>query len=193
LFFVLVIAVTFLVVVNFLSLPRTAGGGIRDAWAVDTRLTSAQVLTQVGEAVGGKRPPSTIRWRDLFSSADCYLRFVGPAAIEWSVKKAGLSGYLYLNSTDVKRGAWEFAPCQRLELTEVTLADAQGEFYGKGNLNGTNAFGQNWRTNVLVVQLGDLLLARQAKQPKTVYALKVADQKGDKVHVRYLEIKLPSQ
>ena len=113
--------------------------------------------------------------------------------MEWSVKKAGLSGYLYLNSTDVKRGAWEFAPCQRLELTEVTLADAQGEFYGKGNLNGTNAFGQNWRTNVLVVQLGDLLLARQAKQPKTVYALKVADQKGDKVHVRYLEIKLPSQ
>jgi len=193
LFFVLVIGVTSLAVINFLSPSRTAGGGIRDAWAVDTRLTSGQVIRQVGEAVGGQRPPSTIRWRDPFSTADCYLRFISPAAMEWSLKKPNLSGYVYFNSTDAKRGAWEFAPCARRDLGEVTLADAQGEFYGKGHPEGTTAFGQNWRTNTIVVQLGDLFLARQANESKTVYALKVADQKGDKVHVRYLEIKLPSQ
>jgi len=100
------------------------------------------------------------------------------------------AGYLYFNSTDLKLGPWEFAPCSRRQLSDVLPKDGRCEFYGKEHPKGTNVFGADWGENAILVYQGQLLLARQAKAPGIVYALKLKSQEGQQVHVDYVKLNL---
>ena len=111
--------------------------------------------------------------------------------MEWSLANGGeTAGYLYFNSTDPMLGPWEFAPCSRKQLSEVLPKDGRCEFYGKDHPNGTNVFGTDWDPNALLVYKGQLLLARQAKAPGIVYALKLKSQEGQQVQVDYVKLNL---
>jgi hypothetical protein len=168
---------------RFTPSPHLSAGTVREASAIDSK-------PRIQDVLGGKRPVETVRIRELLSTDDIYLR-LGSSALEWSIadpeKK---SGYIYFNSTDVKRGAWEFALCPRGQLNQVLPEDTRREFYGKDHHNGTNAFGEQWRKNSILVYCGELLFARQVKEPKTVYALKLKKQEGSRIQVEYLEMNL---
>jgi len=186
----LLVAVTFVLVaalcwMRFASSPQALVGTVHHVSAIDSKPTIRDVLA-------GRRHIAKVRLRELLSTDDSSLR-LGSARIEWSVGVPGESGYLYFDATDLKRGAWEFAPCASTQLSQVHEDNARCDFYGHGHPKGTNAFGENWRNRTIIVHKGGLLLLRQANLPQIVYAMKLKNQDGNKLKVDYLEMHLPTQ
>ena len=182
----LLLAMVLLLVAVFARKRLTSAqfaGRVHHASAIDSKPRLKDVLS-------GRRPIKTVRLGELFSRDDSYLRF-GSVAMEWS--DGGDAGYLYFSATDTKRGEWEFAPCTRQNLIEVRPEDGLCEFYGRAHPKGTNIFGEGWGENAILVNQGQLLLAREANEPGIVYALKIKNRGRQSVQVECLEMSLPSR
>lgn len=72
---------------------------------------------------------------------------------------------------------WEFAPCQRKDLHSVMPEDARCEFFGAGT-NGSAKFGRDWHVHTLIINDGQILLARLSTATQTVYAIEAVEQEA---------------
>ena len=116
---------------------------------------------------------------------------IGPSQLEWSLMSTELkSGWLYFARPGANTLIWEFAPCGRVKLAEVTRADlGQAHFVRAHDTNQIkSAFdADSWvETNArltaggltIPVREGQIVLARLMSAPHTIYALKFKNQVG---------------
>ena len=150
-------------------------GRIYESRAVDD---PKKLIGTVGEILHGKESLKSTPWREVLSSDNNYLD-VGPAKMEWSA-----GGYLYFN---MGVGPWEFAPTSKRDLKKLSKEDLQCEFFGEKDANGPKVFRGQWFTSGIQVSTGQIVLARLAKKPRIVYALKIRRQDSDAVRVSVLE------
>lgn len=150
---------------------------IHDARAMDSPQRLRDVFT-------GRQPLRTARWREIVAGGDPYLD-IDSSKLEWSCRTTD-SGYLYFN--EPLTNTWEFAQCKRRELSEVTQEDVSCDFYGARHPMGSTVFGENWRTNALVVYDGEFVLARLVKNPTVVYELKLRLLDLRNLRIQYREI-----
>lgn len=179
----LAIAVVLICVISWRLFHKTTHvrpGQIQTAKATD----APQKLNDV---MRGGVSVKDAKWREILAGEDSELT-IGPAKLEWS-----LGGYLYFYDSHQPSlpPVWEFAPCARKELSEVTSEDLRCDYYGAGNLNGTNVFGKRWGKRAITVKAGEIVLARLVKSPGMIYPIKVQEQTGDKVRVEFKEMQSP--
>ena len=174
------LAVVFIAaLVGWFWLRRTSSSRVQihDASAADSPQRLASVLV-------GPQPLRTTRWRELFVEDDPYLK-IGPGRLQWSTRSPG-NGYLYFH-TSSSVPDWEFAPCSRKALGDITDQDVRCDFFGPDHPNGRAAFGTSWNSNSIVFTTGQVVLARWLKSTGMVYAVKIEEQKGQTLRVRYAE------
>jgi hypothetical protein len=105
----------------------------------------------------------------------------------WS-RGGALGGYLYFCLLSSDRPLWEFAPCGKTKLNDVTLQDLSTKFVGVAdNTNGPAAFGTNWGYGIRVSE-GQLILARPLGRAGQAYALQVTKQDLNRAVIDYLEV-----
>ena len=116
---------------------------------------------------------------------------LGSSQLEWSLMSTELkSGWLYFARPEANTFIWEFAPCVRVNLADVTRADlGQAHFVRahdtnqiKSAFNADSWVETNARLTVgglgIPVQEGQVVLARLMSDPDTIYALKFKNQVG---------------
>ena len=132
------------------------------------------IKTKVGIGAPSTSPPVSSRTNLL----------IGQTQMLWSS-----GGYLYFHLLSNSQPLWEFAPCDKTNLTELTLQDVPTSFVCMSDkTNGPAAFGTNWLKNAIRVQQGQVLFARQVNDPARTYALEVAKQEFDRVIVFYIAL-----
>jgi hypothetical protein len=126
-----------------------------------------EVFGQHGPSVP---PPSPIQ-SDLL---------VGDTELFWS-SGGYRHGYLYFGARygSGRVPVWEFAPCSKANLSEITSQDLPARFVAHNDkTNGPASFGTNWLWKggggAIRVNQGDMILARPAADPASVYALDFA-------------------
>jgi len=99
---------------------------------------------------------------------------VGHTGLFWS-STSDRFGYLYFCARLGREPIWEFAPCSKAKLDEVTPQDLPARFVVyKDKTNGPACFGTNFLPNSIRVHQGQVILARCAADPNEVYALDLA-------------------
>lgn len=153
-------------------------GKIRELRAVGE---PKRLISTIGNILHGKESLKSTPWREVFSSDDNYLD-IGPAKIKWLT-----GGYLCFNT---EAGPWEFALCSKRDLKEVSKKDLQNQFVGEKDLvKGYNVFGRlGYNEDSINVITREIILARLAKKPGMVYALKIRRRENDTVWVSVMEI-----
>ena len=68
-------------------------------------------------------------------------------------------------------GFWEFAPCGRTNLMEVTAEDLRITFVGLGDPSGSASFGNDWASTAVRVREGEILFARRVGRAGPVYVI----------------------
>jgi hypothetical protein len=131
------------------------------------------------------RPLQTIHLNELAVRHDPFLK-LGTNRLQWSRNGDG-SGHLYFH-TDSSLPDWEFAPCKRTNLSEITEREIYCDYYGPKHPNGNLAFGTSWEGETLLVTNGQIVIARLIKKPARIYAVKIEEQKGAVARATYLEI-----
>lgn len=110
---------------------------------------------------------------------------LGTNIIWWSAEKKQGDGTL---SSNILPGSfWEFAPCTQTHLRAMTPQDARGDFFSYRD-DGTKAFGNDWRTNQLVIHEKQILLLRHSTDTQTVYALQAVEQRDGRGFFRSRKI-----
>jgi len=82
-------------------------------------------------------------------------------------------------------GFWEFAPCSRTNLMEVTAEDLITTFVGLGDSSGSASFGNDWAITAVRVREGEILLARRAGQAGPVYVIWFTRVSAEKYAIQY--------
>ncbi|MBN9691822.1 MAG: hypothetical protein J0M24_16395 [Verrucomicrobia bacterium] len=120
---------------------------------------------------------------------------IGSNQLEWSLMSTELkSGWLYFHQPEShvlpNEYIWEFAPCARVNLADVTKADlGQAQFVRALETNKIRAAfdSDSWvETNArltvegrtIPVREGQIVLARLLSAPQTIYVLKFKNQVG---------------
>ncbi len=121
---------------------------------------------------------------------------IGSSQLEWSLMSMELkSGWLYFARPEANAFIWEFAPCARVNLADVTRADlGRAQFVRAHETNQIQAAfnADSWVEtnarltpegnvipgNVIPVREGQVVLARLMSAPHTIYALKFKNQRG---------------
>lgn len=132
---------------------------------------------------------------------------IGRGQMEWSLRNTRTkTGWLYFTQPGADDPLWEFAPCSRSNLTGLRPVDFDAEFVQKGDTDKiTAAFDAASRLEgtarrplsgrAIPVKEGQVVLARLIDAPRTVYAIKLFDQRGTEdwgsISVEYVEIELP--
>jgi len=150
-----------------------------------TAVDSPQTLRNV---FNGNLPWKYVSWRKIWQGGSPCVS-IGPGTMEWS-SGGNDTSYLYVWGGDSSTPTWEFAPCEQRRLIDVTLEDTRRDFYGQRS-RGFDVFGENWRTNALKVNDSRIYLARLAKAPETVYALKVEQERDWMARIHYLQVTQP--
>ena len=144
----------------------------------------SEVTDTFWELLNGAPPPTGQRE---------YLR-IGSSQIEWSLMNTKQkSGWLYFHQPESNVShvyIWEFAPCSRLNLSDVTRVDlGRAQFVRAHETNQIQAafnadfwVETNARLSVgglaIPVREGQIVLARLMSAPQTIYALKFKNQVG---------------
>jgi hypothetical protein len=105
---------------------------------------------------------------------------VGDIQLFWS-SGGYRHGYIYFRARygSGREPVWEFAPCSKSELSEITAQDLRVRFVAcNDKTNGSASFGTNWLWKggggTIRVNQGDIILARPTADPASVYALDFA-------------------
>lgn len=95
--------------------------------------------------------------------------------LEWSHSRPGQSGYFYF--TEPEQPQWEFAAIDRNvnDLKDLDGKPLNAKFYGAFSPSRDKLLGQA-SGNAIYMEVGQLLLARCASEPKTVYVIKIVSQ-----------------
>ena len=141
----------------------------------------SEVTDTFWELLNGTPPPTGKRE---------YLQ-IGSNQLEWSLMSTELkSGWPYFARPGANTFVWEFAPCARVNLADVTKADlGQAQFVRADATNQIRAAfdSDSWvETNArltvegrtIPVREGQIVLARLMSAPHTIYALKFKNQVG---------------
>jgi len=97
--------------------------------------------------------------------------------LEWSHSRPGQSGYFYFNITTPDQPQWEFAALDR-DINDLKALDGKplnAKFFGAFSPSRDKLLGQA-SGNAIYVEVGQLLLARSASEPKTIYVLEIVSQ-----------------
>jgi len=100
-------------------------------------------------------------------------------------------GYLYFCAPNSRLPLWEFAPCPKASLPDVTSDDLSARFVAyPDKTNGAAVFGTNWMrgSHAIRVNQGQVILARLASDRAQVYALEFARQSPTGAVVFYMKI-----
>jgi hypothetical protein len=100
-------------------------------------------------------------------------------------------GYLYFCAPNSRLPLWEFAPCPKASLPDVTSEDLSARFVAyRDKTNGVAVFGTNWmrESNGIRVSQGQVILARLASDRAQVYALEFARQSPTNAVVFFIKI-----
>ena len=116
--------------------------------------------------------------QDRFNGPFAALR-MGPSLLRWSAR-AEQMGYFYMEHLSAP--FWEFAPLQRKQLADVHVQDLNTHFCAVDDPEGESLFGRNkngvkWSGRTVIVQDGDIILARVNTNRSTVYVIQVSEQK----------------
>ena len=121
---------------------------------------------------------------------------IGGAPLEWSIHRnvpPARDGYIYMhhplsNSTPL----WEFALSTQRSLLGVKRADLRCEFYGMGDLRGSQVFGTNWGGHTILVPEGQIFFARLITNRRVVYVIQLLRQGGTpywgSIRIRYFSV-----
>lgn len=172
---------------------------------------SSRIITNLLESTnvirtGGSNGAAEVKVR--YSSMDTrerdYLK-VGPAQMEWSLRNTGRkTGWLYFHKPGSNDPIWEFAPCPRTNLADIIEKDLTVDFIRTGDPRAASLFkpsnpqetGVSREFRAILVSEGLIVLARLSHSPRTVYAIRLAEQRGTyewgSVKVEYVEMDLPS-
>lgn len=108
---------------------------------------------------------------------------IGQTPMWWSA-----GGYLYSDLLSSSQQLWQFAPCNKTNLSEVMPQDFLTTFVSMGDkTNGPAAFGTNWLKHGIRVRQGQIILARLVSDPAQVYALEITEQEMTKAVVYYFK------
>ena len=86
--------------------------------------------------LNGPQRLQSVRWRELMVNDDPFLK-IGPGKLQWSSRSPG-SGYLYFSPLFASGPDWEFAPCLRKELGDITDQDFRCDFVGSDPVSYTH-------------------------------------------------------
>jgi hypothetical protein len=130
---------------------------------------------------------------------------IGSAQMEWSLMSTReKTGWLYFAKPLSNDPLWEFAPCSRSNLRDLTPGDLNAQFVHLGDTNMIRtAFdgalwekisGQTLDGRAITVKEGQVILARLIDSPRTIYAMMLIDQRGTdrwgSIDVEYVSIDL---
>ena len=97
-------------------------------------------------------------------------------------------GYLYCHLLSSPQPLWQFASCNKTNLSDVMPQDFLTTFVSMGDkTNGVAAFGTNWLKHAIRVRQGQIILARLVSDPEQVYALEITEQGMTKAVVYYFK------
>jgi len=82
-------------------------------------------------------------------------------------------------------GFWEFAPCGRTNLMEVTAEDLRITFVGLGDPSGSASFGNDWASTAVRVREGEILFARRVGRAGPVYVIWFTRVSADEYAIQY--------
>lgn len=124
---------------------------------------------------------------ERFKDQPRYLDLNG-TPMEWSIG-GDRAGWLYFwgitSDHGLLTGKWEFAPCAETRLEALTLAAIPSQFHGTTDPRLPELFGSGATTNAIKVQAGQILFARRTDESNRVYVLKLKEQTGNRLVVRY--------
>jgi protocatechuate 3,4-dioxygenase beta subunit len=135
-----------------------------------------------------------------------YLKFP-PANIQWSQHELGKNGYLYFDSPEGDLFYWEFAPSENKEIKDFEGKPLKTTFYGAYSPDWENVFAKDSASslairakfgmeskNSILVEVGQIVLARTVYDPTTIYILKIKQQSPDKesLTIEYAKIEAVS-
>lgn len=162
-----------------------------------------------------REPHPPRKFEELISKAQAALRLtamdtrkysylqVGEAKMEWSLMNSReKTGWLYFHSPEPNQAFWEFAPCRKSNLQDLSASDLEVEFVQKGDTGKIrnhfdcsfwlNKEGRSLSGRAIPVKEGQLLLARHKGNTNTIYAVQLVDQEGasdwGSIGVEYLTI-----
>lgn len=111
-----------------------------------------------------------------------------PGRLEWSHAQPGKSGYFYFNTHGEKLN-WEFAASEQRNLDEFNGKPLLSKFYGQFSPSLDPRLGHQ-SSNAIQVEVGQIVLARTAQDPHTVYVLKLEKQEQtEALTVQYAVVK----
>jgi hypothetical protein len=114
--------------------------------------------------------------------------------LQWSHSTPGKTGFLYFSMVGVTNTfEWEFSPCGAGKIEDLSGASLKARFYGEHTPGrGDTKLGVN-SGNAILVSVGQVLLARTADDPGTIFIIQIAGQDAvqEKMSVRYTVIHVP--
>ena len=171
-----------LAIVSLIRDRQTGFGEIKRA-----KLTESHSPTRLERVVSDAK--KVLRLATVDTRQRNYLA-IGNAQMEWSLMSTPQkTGWLYFAKPESNDPLWEFGPCARSNFRELIPSDLQVEFVRNGDTNRIrSAFdadlwlekfpGQILSARAIPVKQGQTILARLISSPRTVYAIRLIDQRG---------------
>jgi len=95
--------------------------------------------------------------------------------LQWSHAMPGQSGYLYFKTPGGNPAEWEFAASDLRDINAFNGKPLSAKFYGAFSPSRDKRLGQS-SGNAINVEVGQIVLVRNVKDPATVYVLKIESQ-----------------
>lgn len=95
--------------------------------------------------------------------------------LQWSHREEGKSGYFYFQAISPNDGRWEFAASDEAEIEAFHDRPLTANFSGAYSPNPDKRFGSTW-ADTIDVKVGQIVLARLAQEPTTIYIIKLKQQ-----------------
>jgi hypothetical protein len=119
---------------------------------------------------------------------------LGGKKLHWSHSQPGKTGFLYFEKDGVPNTSyWEFSPCDAAKIEDLSGVSLKARFYGAHTPGrGDTKLGAN-SENAIFVSVGQVLLARTADDPRTIFVIQIVGQEPvqERMSVRYTVIHVP--
>jgi hypothetical protein len=106
--------------------------------------------------------------------------------MQWSRSQPGKTGFLYFEKIDPSNVPyWEFSLCDATKIEDLSAISIKARFYGMYTPGRRNSkFG--WQDlQSICVSVGQVLLARTADDPRTVYIIQIVGQNLDQERMSF--------
>ncbi len=111
--------------------------------------------------------------------------------LEWSRSQPGKTGFLYFQKMGASRVPyWEFSPCDATKIEDLAGISLKARFYGMYTSGRSNSKLGWIGLQAIQVSVGQVLLARTADDPRTIFIIQIVGQDLDqeRLSARYTVI-----